>query len=101
MGVGGGGGGILKTEEKVSKLFHVYTIIMVSISTDARDGTSEISPDPTTKSHTVAENDSLGLQNTLEAQTFTHDGVGVLLSWSCCPDTAPWEFRRPTYRCYS
>ena len=66
MGVGGGGGGILKTEEKVSKLFHVYTIIMVSISTDARDGTSEISPDPTTKSHTVAENDSLGLQNTLE-----------------------------------
>ena len=39
---GGRGGGILKTEEKVSKLFHVYTIIMVSISTDARDGTSEI-----------------------------------------------------------
>ena len=34
-GVGGVGGGILKTEEKVSKLFHVYTIIMVSISTDA------------------------------------------------------------------
>ena len=41
MGGGGGGGGgdrslrgILKIEERVSKLFHVYTIIMVSISTD-------------------------------------------------------------------
>ena len=32
---GGVGGGINKTEERVSKLFHVYTIIMVSISTDA------------------------------------------------------------------
>ena len=60
------GGYILKTEERVSKLFHVYTIIIVSISTDARDGTSEISPDPSTKSHTVAETDSLGVQSTLE-----------------------------------
>ena len=32
----------------------------------SRDGTSEISPDPSTKSHIVAENDSLGVQNTLE-----------------------------------
>ena len=36
---------------------YVYTIIMVSISPNARDGTSEISRDPNTKSHIVAEND--------------------------------------------
>ena len=53
------------TEEKVSttKLSiyiheYVYTISMVSISPNARDGTSEISRDPNTKSHIVAENDS-------------------------------------------
>ena len=56
---------ILKTEEKVSttKLSiyiheYVYTIIMVSISPNARDGTSEISRDLNTKNHVVAENDS-------------------------------------------
>ena len=37
---------------------YVYTISMVSISPNARDGTSEISRDPNTKSHIVAENDS-------------------------------------------
>ena len=35
-------------------------------STNARDGMSNISRDPNTKSHIVAENDFLGLQNTLE-----------------------------------
>ena len=75
-GGGGGGGGDTQDRRKSEYILlsypyiaiHecVYTISMVSISPNARDGTSDISRDPNTKSHIVAENDFLGLQNTLE-----------------------------------
>ena len=108
MGGKGGGGGILKTEEKVSttKLSiyiheYVYTISMVSISPNARDGTSEISRDPNTKSHIVAKNDSskhsrdslrthiyLYIRNNfIRAKYSSNKDIGMVFVYHCCITT--------------